>query len=264
MRVLLKLILDCDPDAAWRALQSPTAFREVALPWLDFRSDEPAGFPTTWPGVGAGVGAGRAGEHRVRVRPLGAFTVGTQAIRLDTLRSTDPRESATRILRDSGGGTGGVLAALPRLDHRMAIAPDPAGPGPDGRLRTLYRDQLIVRAGVLTPFAWYTLWAFWQWRGRRLKQLAPTWAYDPELDPERIAAQEAAAEGAEAGESADAEAGEGAAAEAGESAVAEAGESAAAEAGESAAIGGGNGPADAGAGQNAEGGASAVTSEEAP
>jgi hypothetical protein len=130
----------------------------------------------------------------VKVRPFGAFTVGTQAIRLDTLRSTDPRESETRILRDSGGGTGGVLAALPHLDHRMAIAPDPAGPGPDGRLRTLYRDQLIVRAGVLTPFAWYALWAFWQWRGRRLRQLAPTWAYDPELDPERVAAREAQAE----------------------------------------------------------------------
>jgi hypothetical protein len=169
MRVLLKLMLDCDPDAAWRALQSPTAFREVALPWLDFRSDEPAGFPTTW-----------GAEHRVTVKALGAFTVGTQAIRLDTLRSTDPREAGTRILRDSGGGTGGMLAAVPRLDHRMAIAPDPAGPDEHGRLRTLYRDQLIVRAGALTPFAWYAFWLFWQWRGARLRRLAPTWAYDPE------------------------------------------------------------------------------------
>jgi hypothetical protein len=72
-----------------------------------------------------------------------------------------------------------VLSAIPHLDHRMAIAPDPAGPDADGRLRTLYRDQLIVRAGVLTPVAWYTLWAFWQWRGHRLRRLAPTWAYDP-------------------------------------------------------------------------------------
>ncbi|SEA54341.1 hypothetical protein [Leifsonia sp. 21MFCrub1.1] len=170
MRVLLKLTLDCDPDAAWRALQSPTAFREVALPWLDFRSDEPGGFPTRW-----------GSEHRVRVKALGAFTVGTQAIRLDTLRSTDPRERATRILHDSGGGTGGMLSAVPRLDHRMAIAPDPAGPDEHGRLRTLYRDQLIVRAGALTPVAWYAFWLFWQWRGLRLRQLAPTWAYDPEV-----------------------------------------------------------------------------------
>ncbi|AGW40601.1 carbamoylphosphate synthase, large chain [Leifsonia xyli subsp. cynodontis DSM 46306] len=169
MRVLLKLILDCDPDAAWRALQSPSAFREAALPWLDMRSAEPDGFPAVWP----------PGEHRVSVRALGVLTVGTQVIRLDTLRSADPRESATRILRDSGGGTGGILAALPRLDHRMAIAPDPAGPSADGRQRTLYRDRLIVRAGALTPVAWCGLWAFWQWRGVRLRRLAAGWAYDP-------------------------------------------------------------------------------------
>jgi hypothetical protein len=172
MRVLLKLILDCDPDAAWRALQSPTSFREVALPWLDFRPEGDRPFPTVWDEA----------EHRVRVSALGLFTVGTQAIRLDTLRPASARERETRILHDTGGGTGGVLAALPRLDHRMAIAPDPAGPGPDGRERTLYRDQLIVRAGILTPIAWYTLWAFWQWRGHRLRRLAPTWAHDPELD----------------------------------------------------------------------------------
>ena len=171
--MLLKLILDCDPDAAWRALQSPTVFREVALPWVDFRSGDPAGFPTVWDGR----------EHRVAVRALGAVTVGTQAIRLDTLRSADPRERDTRVLRDSGGGTGGVLAAVPHLDHRMAIAPDPAGPDSDGRIRTLYRDRLIVRAGLLTPVAWYALWAFWQWRGVRLRQLAPSWAYDPGKDP---------------------------------------------------------------------------------
>lgn len=185
MRVLLKFLLDCDPDAAWRALQSPTAFREVSLPWVDFRSDEPAGFPTVW----------GTGEHRVAVRAFGAFTVGTQAIRLSASEVREPLHLASggrdsgerdsgervRILRDSGGGTGGLLSAIPHLDHRMAIAPDPAGPDADGRLRTLYRDQLIVKAGVLTPVAWYTMWAFWQWRGVRLRQLAPTWAYDPPM-----------------------------------------------------------------------------------
>ncbi|WP_460630929.1 hypothetical protein [Leifsonia lichenia] len=187
MRVLLKFLLDCDPDAAWRALQSPTAFREVSLPWVDFRSDEPAGFPTVW----------GTGEHRVDVRAFGAFTVGTQAIRLSATEVREPLRAASggrdgaarggagreggrvRILRDSGGGTGGLLTAIPHLDHRMAIAPDPAGPDADGRLRTLYRDQLIVKAGVITPVAWYAMWAFWQWRGIRLRKLAPTWAYDP-------------------------------------------------------------------------------------
>ncbi|WP_223227641.1 hypothetical protein [Leifsonia xyli] len=68
----------------------------------------------------------------------------------------------------------------------MAIAPDPAVPSADGRQRTLYRDRLIVRAGALTPVVWYGLWAFWQWRGGRLRRLAPNWAYDPGTDPARV------------------------------------------------------------------------------
>ncbi|HEV7185529.1 MAG TPA: hypothetical protein VGN33_13630 [Leifsonia sp.] len=166
MRVLLKFVLDCDPDAAWRALQSPTAFREVAMPWLDFRPETPGALPTVWD----------QDEHRMRVKALGAISVGTQAIRLDAIGA---REPGVRILRDSGGGTSGLLAAVPRLDHRMAIAPDPAGPDEEGRIRTLYRDKLEIHAGALTPLAWYTLWAFWQWRGLQLRRLAPTWAYDP-------------------------------------------------------------------------------------
>jgi hypothetical protein len=48
---------------------------------------------------------------------------------------------------------------------------------PDGR--TLYRDQLLAHAGALDLVAWYPTWAFWQWRGMRLRQLAPGWSYDP-------------------------------------------------------------------------------------
>ena len=45
MIVMLKVVLDCDPDAAWHALRSPAALREVVSPWLDFASLEPQGFP---------------------------------------------------------------------------------------------------------------------------------------------------------------------------------------------------------------------------
>jgi hypothetical protein len=132
-------------------------------------------------------------EYRVSVRALGAFSVGTQAIRLNAIGA---REPGVRILRDSGGGTSGLLAAIPHLDHQMAIAPDPAGPDAEGRTRTLYRDKLEVHAGLLTPLAWYTLWAFWQWRGLQLRRLAPTWAYDP--PPPEPAPAAAAGPGAEA------------------------------------------------------------------
>ena len=35
MRILLKLVIDCDADAAWRAVHSPRAVAELYGPLLD-------------------------------------------------------------------------------------------------------------------------------------------------------------------------------------------------------------------------------------
>jgi len=162
MRVLLKLILDCDPDAAWRAIRSPAVLREVSSPLFLLESLEPDGFPTVW----------EPGAHPVCVRGGGIVPLCTQDIRLDF---DDHRPDGVRIMRD----TGGIRGVTARWDHRLAIAPDPAGPDTDGRTRTLYRDRLLVSAGLVTPALWYGLWAFWQWRGIRMRALAPSWAFDP-------------------------------------------------------------------------------------
>jgi hypothetical protein len=161
MRVLLKLILDCEPDAAWRAIRSPAVFREVSSPLMEIESLAADGFPTVW----------EPGQHPVLMRGGGVIPMGKQIIRLDFETA---RRGSVRIVHDSGQGVTGAVSAIRLWDHRMAIAPDPAGTG-----KTLYRDQLTIGAGVLTPFAWYSLWAFWQFRGRKLQKLAPTWAYDP-------------------------------------------------------------------------------------
>lgn len=160
MRVLLKLVLDCTPDAAWRAIQSPAVLREVASPVLDFESLEPDDFPTVW-----GTGA-----HPVRALAARSLPVGEQVIDIDFPATRVP---GVRILRDTGTGLNGLLALTTRWDHRMAIAPDPAGTG-----KTLYRDQLIFEAGPLTAALWPSLWAFWQWRGAQMKRMAPSWASD--------------------------------------------------------------------------------------
>ena len=158
---MLKLILDCDPDAAWRALRSPAVFREVSSPLVEIESLTVDGFPTVW----------TEGVHPVEMRGAGIVPIGQQLINL-SFRTAE--RGSTRIVHDSGVGVRGAVAALKMWDHKMAVAPDPAGTG-----RTLYRDKLEVHAGLLTPAAWYGLWAFWQWRGHRLQQLAPTWAFDP-------------------------------------------------------------------------------------
>ncbi|WP_201799223.1 hypothetical protein [Subtercola vilae] len=163
MKVMLKLVLDTDPDAAWRALQSPTVFREVSAPLLSARSLEAGGFQTQWP----------EGANRVAMSALGLIPVGEQVIDIDR---THTQHEGVRIIRDHGHGVSGALKFTTLWDHRMAVSADPAGTG-----KTLYRDRLLIGAGLMTPAVWASLWAFWQLRGLRMQQLAPGWAFDPEL-----------------------------------------------------------------------------------
>lgn len=152
MRVLLKLTLDCHPDAAWNAICSPDVFRDVSFPLTTFTSLEPAGFPAHWP----------AGEHPVLVKALGLFPVGRQVIDI----SYPERRDGVRMMVDSGRGVSGQLARITGWEHSMAVSPAPGN-------RTLYRDQLVFTAGPLTPLLWPVYWAFWQWRAIGLRRLAP-------------------------------------------------------------------------------------------
>ncbi|RFA10120.1 hypothetical protein B7R54_13545 [Subtercola boreus] len=161
MKVMLKLTLDCSVDAAWRALQSPAVFREVSAPLMKIVSLEEGGFPTTWP----------EGKNRVEIEALGLVPMGRQVIDIDRSRTQHP---GVRIIHDKGYGASGSLKLFTTWDHRMAVSADPYEPG-----KTLYRDRLVIGAGALTPALWAGMWAFWQLRGVRLQQLAPTWSFEP-------------------------------------------------------------------------------------
>ena len=160
MRVLLKTILDCTPDAAWRALRDPAVFRAVSAPFTTFTA-EPGGFPALW----------SEGEYRVRVKAFGLIPLGEQDIRLSFHERPDFLDAGdVRIVRDDGGGASGALAAVTHWRHSMAVAPLGT--------RTLYRDQLEISAGPLTLPLWLFYWAFWQWRAVQLRRLAPSWRSD--------------------------------------------------------------------------------------
>ena len=154
MRVMLKLELNCTPDAAWQAIRDPEVFRAVSAPFTTFESLEPGGFPASWP----------AGEHRVAGRAFGIAPVGEQVIRI----ATGSKPGGVRFVVDDGRGESGALASITSWHHTMAVSPAPGG-------RTLFRDRLSFGVGAVTPLAWPALWAFWQWRGIRISQLAPTW-----------------------------------------------------------------------------------------
>jgi hypothetical protein len=173
MRVLLKLVLNCSPDDAWRAIRSPSVLNAVSAPLTQFESLEPGGFPTLWP----------EGDHPVRMKSAGGITIGEQVIAISYPEVGSPgsgtrapaggggRHDATsgvRVMRDTGWGLSGPLALVTRWEHTMTIAEAPDG-------RTLYRDQLVFGAGRLTLLLWPAYWAFWQWRAIGIARLAPSW-----------------------------------------------------------------------------------------
>lgn len=153
MRVLLKFELDCDPDAAWRAIRSPAVMRQVSSPVVGFASLDEGGFPDEW----------APGPHPVVVRALGLYRLGEQVIDI----SFRERHGA-RVMHDSGIALAGALMVVTRWEHSIAISPAPGG-------RTLYRDRLVFSAGPATLLLWPLYWAFWQWRGVGIRTLASSW-----------------------------------------------------------------------------------------
>jgi hypothetical protein len=153
MLVRLKFDIDCDADTAWRAIRSPAVLRAVSSPFIGFSSLEESGFPEQW----------SEGPHPVELRALGLYTLGEQVIDV----SFSERKGA-RILHDSGLALTGPLSLITRWEHSIAVAPTGDG-------RTLYRDQLDFSAGLATAAVWPVYWAFWQWRGARIRALASSW-----------------------------------------------------------------------------------------
>jgi hypothetical protein len=163
MRILLKLVVDCDADAAWRALHSPRAVAELYGPLLDFDPLDPKGLPTTWsPGD----------DIPVQLSAAGVIPMGRQLIHTSD-RFVEESHGRVRIFRDSGIPLTGPLASLDVWDHQMAISPAPGDPS-----KTLWRDRLVI-GGPTALALWPVLWTIWQWRAARIRALAPSWAYDP-------------------------------------------------------------------------------------
>ncbi|WP_442514532.1 hypothetical protein, partial [Pseudomonas promysalinigenes] len=76
--ILLKFEIDCDPDAAWRALHSPRAVAELYGPLLDVETLEEA--PTSF---------SSGDDIPVQMRAVGVFPVGRQLISVADRETSD-------------------------------------------------------------------------------------------------------------------------------------------------------------------------------
>ncbi|WP_394278865.1 hypothetical protein [Microbacterium sp.] len=173
MRILLKLELDCTPDAAWRALHSPRAVAELYGPLLQMSPLDAHPSPSYEPGD----------DVPVQLRALGMVDVGRQLIHVED-RYTEDSRGPVRIFRDSGIPLTGPLSQLDVWDHQMAVSAVPGRPD-----KTLWRDRLVI-GGVAAPVLWPVLWGMWQYRAMRLRALAPTWSYELEAASEPAAPQD--------------------------------------------------------------------------
>ena len=162
MRILLKFVVDCDPDAAWRALHSPRAVAELYGPLLEV--DALGTMPTSFTS---------GDDVPVQMSVAGIVPVGRQLISVADRETTDAN-GGVRVFRDWGVPLTGPLSVLDVWDHQMAVSAAPGEP-----TRTLWRERLTI-GGAAAPALWPALWATWQWRATRIRALAPTWAYDLE------------------------------------------------------------------------------------
>jgi hypothetical protein len=155
MYVFLRLELDCSPDDAWAALGNPAVFRAVMRPLMRVRSLDEGGFPKRWR---------EDCVHEVSMSLFGLVPMGLHTIDV----TYTERPGGVRMVVDQGEPLTGILSLTSTWDHRMAVSASPGG-------KTLYRDRLSVKAGVLTLPLWLGLWALWQYRGLRLQKLARRW-----------------------------------------------------------------------------------------
>jgi hypothetical protein len=143
MRLDIATHLPCKPSVVIDHVNSPALLVHIAKPLVTFVAIEPPQFPVTW----------AEGTYWVSMRLFDLIPLGKQAIVI----SHPPGDIFT--LRDNGHS-----ALIKTWDHLITITPSGSG--------TLYRDQVTIDAGLLTPLVWLFALFFYRHRQRRWRQLA--------------------------------------------------------------------------------------------
>ncbi|CAB4573801.1 MAG: hypothetical protein F2555_04450 [Actinobacteria bacterium] len=144
MKVVVTTILDAPVERIWAEVKTPRLLDHVAAPLITFDLIDPATMPAHW-------GDGR---YLVSMQFLGLIPIGRQWIVTSTPQPEDQTRGVFRI-RDNGIGD---IAKV--WDHLIVIEARTDG-------RTAYRDEVEVKAGVLTLGVW--LFAHWFYRHRQAR-----------------------------------------------------------------------------------------------
>lgn len=148
MQITVTTTLDCPPDVAWAAIQRPDLLLHVSRPLLRMKLVQPDEWPERW----------EHSQYLVRLHLFGILPAGEQVIRIEDPAAEPPAEHYA--VRDRGWGS-----FAHTWDHEITLAPTPDG-------RTLYRDRVVVGAGILTPLVAAFAQVFYRHRQRRLRRLA--------------------------------------------------------------------------------------------
>lgn len=148
MKVALSTVIILSPNEVWRRVQTPELLMHIAAPLVRFRFNGVAA-PATW---------SEAESWPTSLSLFGFLPFGKQwivpSVHFDHV-SPWPKK-----LRDNGHS-----ALITTWDHWITVEPDGAG-------GTLHRDQVDLKAGMLTPLVWLFAQIFYRHRQRRWRALA--------------------------------------------------------------------------------------------
>jgi hypothetical protein len=148
MKVSLSTRIAMSPDEVWQKVQTPELLMHIAAPLVRFELLEPAD----------ATNFSASDRFLVRLTLFGFLPFGAQWI-VPSVHVDDAAPWPKR-LRDNGHS-----ALIETWDHWITVEPDGEG-------GTRYRDEVEVKAGLLTPFIWAFAQIFYRHRQRRWRALA--------------------------------------------------------------------------------------------
>lgn len=141
MKIRLQYCLDMPLDEVWSRVKKVSTLHYVANPILKFEAVNPKILSEEW----------IDGDYETSLFLFGHIPFGRQHIVIEIPSTTS---NNTKVLIDHGYGS------MVRIwKHTITLTKKTD-------LQTNYQDEVIIQAGVLTPFVWAFAWIFYRWRRR--------------------------------------------------------------------------------------------------